>query len=138
MDPALHAAIARLHDPAAWVHLSTIGHDGGPHVTPMMMGLTDTHLLFSLTGKQKVRNLERDPRACVAISKPVTMAHVIVWGTIKIRTDDEAQGLWEAMITRAFGPDGLGKRSRRLSRDATMLGLLTPQRHRIYGLEPAP
>jgi hypothetical protein len=66
------------------------------------------------------------------------MAHVIVWGTIKIRTDDEAQGLWEAMITRAFGPDGLGKRSRRLSRDATMLGLLTPQRHRIYGLEPAP
>ena len=36
------------------------------------MGLTDTHLLFSLTGKQKVRNLERDPRGCVAISKPVT------------------------------------------------------------------
>jgi len=79
MDPALKAAIETLHDPASWVHLSTIDHDGGPHVTPMMMGLTDTHLLFSLTGKQKVRNLERDPRACVAISKPVTMAHVIVW-----------------------------------------------------------
>jgi PPOX class probable F420-dependent enzyme len=138
MDPALRAAIARLHDPAAWVHLSTIDHDGGPHVTPMMMGLGDTHLLFSLTGKQKVRNLERDPRACVAISKPVTMAHVIVWGRIEIRVDDGAQQLWEAMITRAFGPGGLGQRSRRLSRDGTMLGLLTPQRHRIYGLEPAP
>jgi len=138
MDPGLHAALERLHDPAAWVHLSTIDHDGGPHVTPMMMGLTDTHLLFSLTGKQKVRNLERDPRACVAISKPVTMAHVIVWGTIEIRVDAAAQQLWEAMITRAFGPDGLGKRTRSLARDGTMLGLLTPQRHRIYGLDPAP
>jgi PPOX class probable F420-dependent enzyme len=137
MDPTLHAAIEKLHDPASWVHLSTIDRDGGPHVTPMMMGLTDTHLLFSLTGKQKVRNLERDPRACVAISKPVTMAHVIVWGTIEIRVDAEAQHLWNAMITRAFGPDGLGKRTRSLSRDGTMLGLLRPVRHRIYGLEPA-
>ena len=138
MDPKLHAAIVSLHDPAGWVHLATIGRDGGPHVTPMMMGLTDTHLLFSLTGKQKVRNLERDPRGCVAISKPVTMAHVIVWGTIEIRVDAEAQQLWEAMITRAFGPDGLGKRQRGLSREGTMLGLLTPRRHRIYGLEPKP
>ena len=136
MDPNLHAAILELHDPAGWVHLSTIGPDGGPHVTPMMMGLTTTHLLFSLTGKQKVRNLERDPRACVAISKPVTMAHVIVWGTIEIRVDDDAQLLWEGMITRAFGPAGLGQRSRRLSREGTMLGLLTPAHHRIYGLKP--
>ena len=136
MDPKLRTAIDTLHEPAAWVHLATTGRDGGPHVTPMMMGVTDTHLLFSLTGKQKVRNLERDPRACVAISRPVTMAHVIVWGTIEIRVDEEAQRLWEAMITRAFGPDGLGKRSRTLSREGTMLGLLTPHRHRIYGLEP--
>jgi len=138
MDPTLHAAILKLHDPASWVHLSTIDRDGGPHVTPMMMGLTDTHLLFSLTGKQKVRNLERDPRACVAISKPVTMAHVIVWGTIEIRVDDEAQQVWNAMITRAFGAEGLGKRTRGLSREGTMLGLLTPSHHRIYGLEPTP
>lgn len=137
MDPTLHAAILELHDPAGWVHLSTIGPDGGPHVTPMMMGLTGEYLLFSLTGKQKVRNLERDPRACVAISKPVTMAHVIVWGTIEIRVDDEAQQLWETMITRAFGPAGLGQRSRKLSREGTMLGLLTPSHHRIYGLKPA-
>ncbi len=138
MDPALHTAILELHDPAAWVHLSTIDHDGGPHVTPMMMGLTDTHLLFSLTGKQKVRNIERDPRACVAISKPVTMAHVIVWGRIEIRVDEEAQRIWNDMITRAFGPAGLGQRNRSLSRDATMLGMMLPQRHRIYGFDPAP
>jgi PPOX class probable F420-dependent enzyme len=135
MDPKLLNAIERLHAPADWVHLATIGRDGGPHVTPMMMGLRDPHLLFSLTGKQKVRNLERDPRACVAISKPGTMAHVIVWGRIQIRVDDEAQQIWDEMITRAFGPDGLGKRTRALSREGTMLGLLTPERHRIYGLD---
>ncbi len=135
MDRKLLHAIERLHAPTDWVHLATVGRDGGPHVTPMMMGLRDPHLLFSLTGKQKVRNLERDPRACVAISKPGTMAHVIVWGRIEIRTDDEAQRIWNEMITRAFGPDGLAQRARTLSRAGTMLGLLTPERHRIYGLD---
>lgn len=135
MDTKLLQAIERLHAPADWVHLATVGRDGGPHVTPMMMGLRDPHLLFSLTGKQKVRNLERDPRACVAISKPGTMAHVIVWGRMTIRVDEEAQRIWNEMIERAFGPEGLGKRARTLSRDGTMLGLLTPERHRIYGLD---
>lgn len=135
MDAKLLAAIESLHQPSDWVHLSTISRDGAPHVTPMMMGVRAPHLLFSLTGKQKVRNLERDPRACVAISRPTVMAHVIVWGRIEIRVDDEAQEIWEEMITKAFGPDGLGARSRRLSREGTMLGLLTPERHRIYGIE---
>jgi general stress protein 26 len=135
VDPKLLKAIETLHGPADWVHLATTGRDGGPHVTPMMMGVQDPWLLFSLTGKQKIRNMERDPRACVAISKPGTMAHVVVWGTMEIRCDDEAQQIWEGMITRAFGPEGLGQRSRRLSREGTSLGLLTPQRQRIYGLE---
>lgn len=131
----LFDAIRKIHAPDAWVHLSTIDRDGGPHVTPMMMGIREPWLLFSLTGKQKVRNLERDPRACVAISKPGTMAHVIVWGRIEIRTDEMAQGMWESMITTAFGPDGLGKRARLLSREGTMLGVLTPEHQRIYGID---
>ena len=134
MDPKLLHAIETLHAPTDWVHLATTGRDGDPHVTPMMMGLRPPQLLFSLTGKQKVRNLERDPRACVAISKPGTMAHVMVWGRIAIRTDDAAQQIWNDMITRGFGAEGLGARNRRLSRDGTMLGLLTPERHRIYGI----
>jgi general stress protein 26 len=134
VDPVLRDAIVKLHDPAAWVHLSTIGKGGEPHVTPMMMGLREPYLLFSMTGKQKIRNLERDPRACVAISKPVTMAHVIVWGTIEIRRDAESQVWWEEMIVKAFGPDGLGKRARRLAVDGTSLGVMTPTHHRIYGL----
>lgn len=135
MDPKLLAAVQALHDPAAWVHLATNGKDGSPHVTPMMMGIADPYLLFSLTGKQKVCNLERDPRCCVAISKPVTMSHVIVWGTIELRWDAGGQEIWDAMIRRSFGDEGLAKRRRVLSRDGTMLGLLTPVRHRIYGID---
>jgi general stress protein 26 len=135
MDARLFEAIRKVHDPAAWVHLATVGRDGGPHVTPMMMGVEQPWLLFSLTGKQKVRNLERDPRACVAISRPVSMAHVIVWGTIEIRWDAEAQAIWDRMIGSAFGEEGLAKRRRVLSPEGTSLGLMTPQRHRIYGLD---
>ena len=135
MDAELRKAIEAVHEPADWVHLATVGKDGGPHVTPMMMGLHDLGLLFSLTGKQKKRNLERDPRACVAISKPVTMAHVIVWGTMELRHDEEAQAIWEEMITTAFGDAGLNQRSRDLSLDGTSLGIMTPTHQRIYGLD---
>ena len=76
MEEILRKAIATLHAPADWVHLATVGPDGGPHVTPVMMGLQDPWLLFSLTGKQKVRNLERDPRACVSICRPGSMGWI--------------------------------------------------------------
>ena len=135
MEQKLRDAISAVHAPDAWVHLATIGSDGGPHVTPMMMGLHEDGLLFSMTGKQKKRNLEQDSRACVAISKPVSMAHVIVWGTIAMRHDDAAQEIWENMIRSAFGEAGLGQRARKLSLDATSLGVMTPTRHRIYGLD---
>lgn len=135
MDPELLKALAKLHQPTDWVHLATTGRNGEPHVTPVMMGVGDQGLLFSLTGKQKRRNMERDSRACVAISKPVTMAHIIVWGTMQLRTDEEAQQIWDQMIANAFGDAGLEQRSRGLSDEGTCLGILTPARHRIYGLD---
>jgi general stress protein 26 len=135
MDPDLRSAIETLHGPADWVHLATTGRDGEPHVTPVMMCLHADGLLFSLTGQQKRRNMGRDPRACVAISQPGTLAHVIVWGTMDMRTDAEAQRLWDQMIAAAFGAAGLEQRARTLSDDGTCLGILTPARHRIYGVE---
>ena len=91
VDAELVAAIEKIHTPAGWVHLATIGRYGSPHVAPMMMGLGDGVLLFSLTGKQKKRNLERDPRATVSLAEAGTLAHVIVWGSIEMRHDAEAQ-----------------------------------------------
>ena len=134
MDLELTAAIEKIHTPAGWVHLATIGPDGSPHVAPMMMAVGDGVLLFSLTGKQKKRNLERDQRATVSLAEAGTLGHVIAWGSIEMRHDDEAQVLWEGMIKNAFGESGLVNRDRRLSLDGTSLGVMTVSRHRIYGI----
>ena len=135
MDEKLIDAIKKIHKPDEWVHFSSIGPDGGPHVTPLMMGMHEEGLLFSFTGKQKKRNLERDPRACVSICKPVVMSHVIVWGEVVIRHDDEAQEMWNAMITEAFGEDRLNQIQRKLSLEQTSLGVLKPDRYRIYDID---
>jgi general stress protein 26 len=131
-DPELWASLEKLHKPNDWVHLATVGRRGEPHVAPMMMGLGDGVLLFSLTGRQKKRNLRRDPRCCVSLSRPVDLAHVIVWGTMEIRTDEAAQPMWEGMIRSAFGEEGLASQHRVLSFDGTALGVLTPRHWRIY------
>jgi len=104
-------------------------------VAPMMMGLGDGVLLFSLTGKQKKRNLERDPRATVSLAEAGTLAHVIAWGSVGIRHDEEAQVLWAEMIKKAFGDSGYVDSSRPLSLEETSLGVMTVTRHRIYGIE---
>ena len=135
MDKKLVAAIRRLHEPDGWVHFATINPDGGPHVTPLMMGVGEDALLFSLTGQQKKLNMTRDNRGCVSIAKPVTMAHVIVWGTMELRHDAAAKKIWDEMITAAFGDAGLSQRERELSFEGTSLGVFTPQRHRIYGMD---
>lgn len=135
MDQELKTAIEKIHALDAWVHFATIGPDGGPHVTPLMMGIGENELLFSLTGKQKKLNMQRDNRGCVSIAKPVTMAHVIVWGTMELRHDEAAQAIWNEMITKAFGDAGLDQRNRSLSFEGTSLGVFTPKRHRIYGID---
>ena len=135
MDKKLVDAIKTIHKPNEWVHFSSIGPDRGPHVTPLMMGIHEQGLLFSFTGKQKKRNLERDPRACVSICKPVVMSHVIVWGEVEIRHDEEAQEMWNVMIKEAFGEDRLNQIQRKLSLEQTSLGVLKPDRYRIYDID---
>jgi general stress protein 26 len=132
VNPELLQALRIMHKAAGWVSLGTIGKTGAPHVTPVMMGIRDDVLLFSLTGKQKKRNIERDPRVCVALSRPEDLAHVVVWGDMQLRHDAQAQALWDGLIEGAFGPEGLAQRKRELSLDGTSLGVLTPKRHRIY------
>ena len=96
------------------------------------MGVRDDMLLFSLTGKQKKRNIERDARVSVSLSRPEDLAHVIVWGEMQLRHDADAQTLWDGLIESAFGPEGLAARKRELSLAGTSLGVMVPTHHRIY------
>jgi len=135
MDKTLREKLEKIHPVDGWVHLGTVGPGGAPHVTPVMMGIGDNELLFSLTGKQKKLNIKRDNRACISIAQPVTMAHVIVWGTMVLRHDAEAQVMWDNLISNAFGDAGLGQRSRAISWEGTSLGVFTPERYRLYGFD---
>ena len=116
--------------------ISTLREDGSVHSAVVWVNVEDGKAAVnSAVGRDWPANLERDPRACVAISRPVSMAHVIVWGTVELRWDPDAQAIWDAMIRGSFGEEGLAKRRRVLSREGTMLGLMTPQRQRIYGID---
>lgn len=136
MEPELFEAVERLlgPNPAHWVTVATVARDGGPHATPMVLGWDRESLYLSLTGKQKVRNLERDPRVCVSISRDEDLAHAVVWGTVAMSSDQWAQERWERMTERWAGRDQAAKQWRRLSPDGTQLGVITPTRWRVYGL----
>lgn len=73
----------------------TNGPDGLPHPVPMNYGVDDDgRILITSFGKsQKVRNLERDPRAALLVESGETYAElksVIAWCDAEILRDPEA------------------------------------------------
>jgi general stress protein 26 len=134
LDSALLAALRAVHQPAAWVPLAIATRDGSPHVTPCLMGVEDDAILFSISGPVKKRSLRRDPRACFEIAPAGEFKHVICWGTVEVRTDDDAQARWERMARAAFPEGGPVDLNQRIAPDHTVLGVFTPTRWRIFRL----
>ncbi|HEX8058607.1 MAG TPA: pyridoxamine 5'-phosphate oxidase family protein [Novosphingobium sp.] len=74
--------------------LVTNGPDGMPHPVPMNYGLDDEGriLITSFAKAQKVRNIERDPRATLLVESGETYAHlksVIAYADAEILTDPD-------------------------------------------------
>ena len=61
MDKKLVNAIKTIHKPDEWVHFSSIGPDGGPHVTPLMMGIHEQGCYSALPVNKK-REILREIR----------------------------------------------------------------------------
>jgi PPOX class probable F420-dependent enzyme len=72
--------------------LTTLFADGSPQSTPLWFLLDGDDILFSTTaGKQKLRNIARDPRATFAVYNPTNdMSYVEVRGTIVVSEDPTA------------------------------------------------
>ncbi len=50
-------------------HVATLMKSGSPQVTPVWVDCDDTHILINTAeGRQKPRNLERDPRIALSIA----------------------------------------------------------------------
>lgn len=54
-----------------FAHIATIGPDGEPQNNPVWVDFDGEHVLFSQTKtRQKVANIERDPRVAISMADP--------------------------------------------------------------------
>jgi PPOX class probable F420-dependent enzyme len=60
-----------LLESTALAHIATVGPRGEPQVNPVWFGWDGTHVRFSqTTGRQKYRNVQREPRIALSIVDP--------------------------------------------------------------------
>ena len=71
--------------------VSTLGPDGAPQVTPIWFLFEQGSVRFSLVeGRQKLRNLRRDPRLSVVVVDPTRPTHYVeLRGTADLTPDPE-------------------------------------------------
>ena len=134
LEAELVSALETLNTPGKWVHLATVSPDGGPHVTPVVLGYDNDALYLSVTGKQKNKNIGRDSRVCISISREGDLAHLTIWGDCELSIGPAAQEKWEWLIRSTLGEAAFIGMQRTLSIEGTQLGVVHPSRYRIYGL----
>ena len=89
---ALTDEIRALFDAPNTAHVATVLPDGAPHSVPMWVGLEgDRIAILTSPGSRKARNIERDPRVAISITKrdqPFVMA--TVRGRVAERVEGDA------------------------------------------------
>jgi PPOX class probable F420-dependent enzyme len=85
------AELAPLLDSRAVALVSTIGPTGEPQTTPIWFVWKDGAVHFSLVdGRQKLRNLRRDPRASVVIVDPAEPTRYLeLRGRVRLHPDPQ-------------------------------------------------
>lgn len=86
----------------ALAHVATIGPDGAPQNNPVWFGWDGTHLLFSqTTGRQKYRNLQRQPKVAVSIVDEANpYRYLEIRGTVAEIVDDENNAFIDSMARK--------------------------------------
>lgn len=84
--------------------VSTLGPDGAPQTTPIWFLFDGDHVRFSLVeGRQKLRNLRRDPRLSVVVVDPAhPTRYVELRGTVDLVPDPDL-ALERAVAVRYAG-----------------------------------
>lgn len=96
-----------LFDKKAFAHLATIMPDGRPQVTPVWCDLDGNHVVVnSAKGRQKDRNMRRDPRVTVTISDPENpYRYLEVRGRVAEITEEGADDHIDRMAKKYLGQD---------------------------------
>ncbi len=91
----------------AFASLATLMSDGRPQVTPVWCDFDGTHVLFnSAKGRQKDRNVRRDPRVALAIIDPDNAyRYVEVRGRVMEITEQGADAHIDKLAKKYLGAD---------------------------------
>ena len=100
------AQVRALFDDRNFAVLSTLEPDGKPHSTVVWVKRDGDDLLFALPrSRRKTANLQRDPRAAVAVFDPANpYASVQVQGTAALEDDSEGKLIDELSHKYTGGP----------------------------------
>ena len=96
-----------LLDSTALAHIATIGPKGNPQSTPVWFGWDGQHILFSQTkGRQKYRNVRRDPAIALSIVDPSNpFRYLEVRGKVVAIDEDKNNQFIDSMAKKYMGQD---------------------------------
>jgi PPOX class probable F420-dependent enzyme len=91
----------------AFAHLATLMPDGSPQVSPVWCEYDGTYVLInSAKGRQKDRNIRREPRVALAISDPENpYRYLQVRGTVVDITEQGADAHIDKLSHKYMGKD---------------------------------
>src|ERR1700731_1018659 len=107
MAGAIPDKYADLFQKRAFANLGTLMPDGRPQVTPVWVDYDGEHVIFnSAKGRQKDRNVRRDPRVSLAISDPENpYRYLEIRGRVAEITEQGAADHIDKMAKKYLGVD---------------------------------
>ena len=100
------AAIDLLNHPKAHATVVTVNRDGAPQATLVWVEALDGTASFNTTaGRQKARNLQRDPRVVVSVQNPENPREYAVFEGTATITEDGADDQIDRLAKKYLGED---------------------------------
>ncbi len=107
MSQAIPEKYRDLFTKRAFASLATLMPDGRPQVTPVWVDLEGSQVVFnSAKGRQKDRNVRRDPRVALAIVDPENpYRYLEIRGKVVEITEDGADAYIDKLAKKYLGVD---------------------------------
>jgi len=107
MAGQMREAVKKLFQEANIGHLATVMPDGSPQVTPMWVDFDGEHILVNTAeGRQKPRNIRRDPRVAISITREGSpYAYAQVRGRVVEVTREGAEEHIDRLAKKYLGRD---------------------------------